>query len=440
MMQGIKDIVIHLIWNSVDFFILHHFMKRVYGSCVRMKKGYLAMTVLVIAGIAAASYPSGGFYNVVDMILCSYLFLFFYRKNLFRQTLFSACLLVITFAWAYSLAEFMSLHQTGLLNSPFGLTFVSHAGIWIFLLLVILFTGMQPEDTIPGTLWAVLFTIPVISIGVIMVSVTIDTYYYDSTGELARLSRILSLLSTLFILFMNLLVFYIYDRVARYQQKNSENLLLNRQISIQTKHYHELDSMHQRVRSMKHDMKNQLGMLSYLLEKGKTEEAKIFLADLGGHVEQIGSLIVSGNETIDSILNMKFEELRHAGIPVTADIAIPPGITLTYEQTVVIFGNLFDNAKEASLMLPEYEREVRFHLKYIGYVLYLTLTNRCLPSAAGPGLQTAKPDKLMHGIGLKNIRKYIEDVGGSMEISQEDGWFTVRIVLYEVSGRNRNQR
>ena len=46
-----------------------------------------------------------------------------------------------------------------------------------------------------------------------------------------------------------------------------------------------------------------------------------------------------------------------------------------------------------------------------------------------PELNTTKDDKQLHGIGLKSVRDIIEKHEGIFNITQNDEWFTVEIML-----------
>ena len=46
-----------------------------------------------------------------------------------------------------------------------------------------------------------------------------------------------------------------------------------------------------------------------------------------------------------------------------------------------------------------------------------------------PQLRTTKEDKELHGFGLNNIRKTVEGMGGTMEISQDGSEFVLDIMF-----------
>ena len=99
----------------------------------------------------------------------------------------------------------------------------------------------------------------------------------------------------------------------------------------------------------------------------------------------------------------------------------------------VIIGNLFDNAIEASLPLPEEERQIRVYMDMKNTQLYISMTNltaaRKQPKFAGR-FHTTKGDG--HGFGLVRIDSIIERLDGYLSRNSEDGAFTTEILIPQV--------
>ena len=98
-----------------------------------------------------------------------------------------------------------------------------------------------------------------------------------------------------------------------------------------------------------------------------------------------------------------------------------------------ILGNLFDNAIEASLALPESERLIRVYMDMKGTQLYISFTN----FTAGKKLEkthgrfrTTKGEG--HGFGLVRIDDIVARLDGYLSRNSEDGAFTTEILLPQV--------
>ena len=141
-------------------------------------------------------------------------------------------------------------------------------------------------------------------------------------------------------------------------------------------------------------------------------------------------MIKTGNTMTDAILNSKISLARAKGIPVQADASIPVKLRLSEIDLCCILGNLFDNAIDASLQLPEAERLIRVYMDMKGTQLYISFTN----FASGKKLQklggifrTTKGEG--HGFGLGRIDSIVERLGGYITRASEDGAFTTEILL-----------
>jgi len=122
----------------------------------------------------------------------------------------------------------------------------------------------------------------------------------------------------------------------------------------------------------------------------------------------------TGNKMTDAILNSKIGLARERGIEVKAEVQIMTALTTPEIDLCIIIGNLFDNAMEASLALPESERLIRVYMTvkqnnqlYISFTNFtatkkLTKTNGRFKTTKGKG----------HGFGLVRIDHIVERHSG----------------------------
>ncbi len=95
-----------------------------------------------------------------------------------------------------------------------------------------------------------------------------------------------------------------------------------------------------------------------------------------------------------------------------------------------ILGNLFDNAIDASMQLPEEQRLIRVYMDMKGTQLYISFTNftagKKLSRVGGIFKTTKGPG---HGFGLERIDSIVERLHGYIRRASEDGAFTTEILL-----------
>ena len=132
----------------------------------------------------------------------------------------------------------------------------------------------------------------------------------------------------------------------------------------------------------------------------------------------------------DAILNSKISLARSKNIPVKADAHVPVALTTPAIDLSIILGNLFDNAIEASLALPEGKRMIRVYMDMKNTQLYLSFTNFTANKKRrklNGRFSTTKGQG--HGFGLLRIDKLVEQHGGYLSRNSEDGAFTTEILL-----------
>ena len=99
----------------------------------------------------------------------------------------------------------------------------------------------------------------------------------------------------------------------------------------------------------------------------------------------------------------------------------------------VILGNLFDNAMDASLTLPEGERMIRVYLGMRNTQLYISFTNLTAGkkmTKIGSRFKTTKGQG--HGFGLVRIDTIVERLNGYLSRNSEDGAFTTEILIPQI--------
>ena len=214
--------------------------------------------------------------------------------------------------------------------------------------------------------------------------------------------------------------------------------LIDRQIAayqqelIQT-HYQEVENMYQQVRGWRHDYRNHIQAMKVLLAQNNLEGLQEYLDQLDTDLNTVDTVIKTGNSMADAILNSKISLAKAKKINVQVTAHIPVELKMSEIDLCCIIGNLFDNAIEASLLLPEEQRMIRVYMEMKNTQLYISFTN----FTAGKKLTkinnrftTTKGDG--HGLGLIRIDNIIERLDGYLSRNSEDGAFTTEILIPQV--------
>ena len=217
---------------------------------------------------------------------------------------------------------------------------------------------------------------------------------------------------------MSFLSKQIDKRLAAYQRELIET------------HYREVENMYRQVRGWRHDYRNHIQMMKVLAANGDLEGIKAYLDQLDTDLNTVDTVVKTGNAMADAILNSKTSLAKSRGIPVQVNAHIPVKLKMSELDLCCILGNLFDNAIDASLALPEEQRLIRVYMDMKGSQLYISFTNftaaKKLPKV-GKRFRTTKGEG--HGFGLVRIDSIIERLDGYLSRNSEDGAFTTEILI-----------
>lgn len=195
-------------------------------------------------------------------------------------------------------------------------------------------------------------------------------------------------------------------------------------------HYQEVENMYRQMRGWRHDYRNHIQTMKVLAENGDMDGIKAYLDDLDTDLNTVDTVVKTGNAMADAILNSKISLAKSRKIAVHVDAHIPVRLRISQLDLCVIIGNLFDNAIEASLLLPEEQRMIRVYMDMKGTQLYISFTNFTATrklTKIGKRFETTKGNG--HGFGLVRIDNIIRRLDGYLSRNSEDGAFTTEILL-----------
>ena len=210
-------------------------------------------------------------------------------------------------------------------------------------------------------------------------------------------------------------------RIAAYQRELIET------------HYREVENMYRQIRGWRHDYRNHIQMMKVLAANGDMDALKAYLDELDTDFNTVDTVVKTGNPMADAILNSKISLARSRNIPTQVDAHIPVKLKMSELDLCCIIGNLFDNAMEASMALPEEKRMIRVYMDMKGTQLYISFTNFTAVkklSKVGKGFKTSKGEG--HGFGLVRIDDIVSRYDGYLSRNSEDGAFTTEILIPQV--------
>lgn len=316
----------------------------------------------------------------------------------------------------------------------------------ILILLAVLLTvpAKRTEKNVASLrLWTVLLAVPAVT----LVTFSVFQYYIDRYPENDRIF-VYIYLSCLGLIFINVLVFLLFSRLRRQLDLKRETDMLAAQLELQEGSISRLETLYNRTRTFRHDIKNHILLLNVLAEQQKYEELRDYLRELSGAIDESDYVRISGISAVDAILNEKMYEAQAEHITTHFDVVNLDKNDIAPIDLCIILSNALDNAIEANrLVEPESERFIRVKVHGNETFSVISVSN---PTARAPRTNaegefvTSKPDGESHGFGLKSIENTAKKYNGEQIAKCEDNVFTLVVRLNsrgkEANANGGNQR
>lgn len=246
-----------------------------------------------------------------------------------------------------------------------------------------------------------------------------------------------SLVSVVILLFINVLIFYIYIKLADDLWVRRINMVYEHQLDLCERHQEETELAMLQMRDVRHSMRNHLLSILAYAEKREYEQIIRFVNDImeGGNLNTFGKAN-TGNIVTDSLVGYWKKTAEDKGIEFQTELDIPMEMPFRGADISLILGNLLENAVEAAEK-AEGRKYIRLKLKYDKKNLLVMLENNYkgeLIRRKENRLRTTKADAANHGIGLPSVKRTVEKYQGTVSIDDTmPERFIIRVVLYGAS-------
>ena len=177
-----------------------------------------------------------------------------------------------------------------------------------------------------------------------------------------------------------------------------------------------------------HDLKHQIRAIRSM----NREEIDAYLNEMEDSVEIYESIVKTGNEVLDTILTEKSLYCKERGITVSC---VADGSQMGFINTIdlyAILGNALDNAIEAVEKFKHQEKrqiDVMIYRQQQFLVINIVNPTKELPVFEEELPRTTKKDRFHHGFGLKSIQYMVNKYDGNLNVSVEDGCFSLKILM-----------
>lgn len=243
--------------------------------------------------------------------------------------------------------------------------------------------------------------------------------------------NLLTFFTSIFLLFINVDIYYLYDRLISFYAKKHENEIYKNQKSAYINELRNMERAQLKTKLLKHDMDNHILKMQHLLktqEYGKLEE---YLSEMSSFIESDEKIIDCGNASIDGMLNYKLSHLKEMNVETKFNISVPSDIKISDFDLNIVLANLLDNSLEAIERLSDsYSKKLSIDISCKQGYFKMSIGNTFDGSAFEKG-KTNKKDSTNHGIGLIGVERTVKKYDGFMKTEISDDWFEVSLMMYE---------
>lgn len=274
--------------------------------------------------------------------------------------------------------------------------------IYFGFMIIILKMFAQKENNEPyNKYFWLLFIMPLTSIIVL-----VCFRYIAYQMQLTQTMSVLWIISSIGLLFVNILVFIIYE----YSLKNTKELYELKEIQHreeQDKRYFEIiEQSNKDMRVFSHDIKNHLTQIRNFED---IEDVRRYVDCIYPDIEKFNRTGISKNKVLDLIISKYATLCEKKNIQFSVDVKTANLSYLNDTDLSTLMNNLLDNAVEA---IGKEERGfIQLNIFSRNNIHdALIIKNSCTtpPKVENGELKTTKHNKEMHGIGTKSIRKTLK--------------------------------
>ena len=286
------------------------------------------------------------------------------------------------------------------------------------------YSSLTEHDKAISRLWLSLWLIPAL-----FYMIWIHHFYFSGRPAL---QNALDPFSTGYIILVDLGSILIYRTILELVSTQENNLRLqieNQSYSMREMQFNSLNRQIEETRRTRHDLRHHVNILKIIRETGDMET----LDDLIASYEQqysVQPLRFCENETVNSILFYYFNRAKNSEAEFDVICNIPEDIFVDRIELSVLFGNLIENALEATSK-KETGRFIRVRSSLSGDHLSLIVSNsyEVAPEQHDNVFRSKKHSG--NGIGIESVKNISVRYHGTSSFTFHDGIFTASVLLYK---------
>lgn len=200
---------------------------------------------------------------------------------------------------------------------------------------------------------------------------------------------------------------------------------------LKKENVYQLISFNEMVAKERHEYKNHLNTIYGLCTLNRpdlSQKVKQYINNYANNSETTNINVCSGNDFVDAIISVKYNNALRKDIEVLVDFEEPLSSAVIDEDTAVtVISNIIDNAYESILGTDREKKFIRLETYIENDNYYMSISNNgpMIPDAIikkifNAGYSTKDNASRKRGFGLSIVKAQIEKCGGSIQINSNE--------------------
>lgn len=207
------------------------------------------------------------------------------------------------------------------------------------------------------------------------------------------------------------------------QRIEKQMLEEHREMTLQS--YENLHRQHQEIMMLRHDMAKHFSTLKTM---STDTQVTSYLEELIGQNEKIPTIVQTGNQVFDIILNSKLSFASDKGLAIDiVNVSAPEKLPLSDADLCSLIMNILDNAITAAANSPTEAPFIQIDIHEKNG--YFTMTCKNSASTISALKKPKKETVQRHGFGLKIIRSITERYHGLVSAEHNQNCYEVKVVI-----------